>query len=371
MHNAQCTIALTGNDTKAQPNCALCIMHCALQGYSLADYPVCASQREAWAQSRPLAGLTVLDATPIFRNTLAKHCALMAAGAHLIVGRAEGFPCDDNIVALLRDAGVQVVSSRQAQSMDVDVVLDCAASFRHWHARVGVVELTRSGVPYYEASRQRVFVADGGRIKRIETMLGTGESYFRAMAALGYDSWQGRKLVIFGSGKVGIGLLTYAVRHGVRATVVTMPHTVTDVVRSMAAEVVDARDAAAVAQAVTDAYAVVTATGVANAAAHPLVTEALLHSQALLANMGVEDEYGAAMPRTRLLNDGNTLNFMLEEPTHMRYIDATLGLHNEGALYLLQHPDAQGMILPPTEMEERLLNITRTKGTIGEELNVI
>ena len=111
-----------------------------------------------------------------------------------------------------------------------------------------------------------MYVADSGRIKRIETCLGTGESYFRAMAQLGYSKWQGKSVVIFGSGKVGSGLITYAHRYGSRITVVTRPGEITDRIRVLCDVVIDASDGIAIAEAVSQANAVVTATGVPGAA---------------------------------------------------------------------------------------------------------
>ena len=337
--------------------------------YAESDYPVCLSQRKAWSVTRPFARLTVLDATPIFRNTLVKHRALLAGGARLIVGQPLGIPCDPAIMDLLRRSGIAVVSPSDPQPEPVDVVLDCAASFLHWRPRLGAVELTRSGVPKYDANGMPVFVADSSRIKKIETCLGTGESFFRAMHQLGYTDWKGKKLVIFGSGKVGTGLLSYAVLSGARATVVTEPSSVTDFVREKATEIVACQDVQAVARTLLDAHAVVTATGVADALSHPIVTQALLQSDALLANMGVEDEYGNGIPTQRVLSDKRPLNFILDEPTHLRYIDATMGLHNEGINYLLAHPTERGLVEPPLALEEQLLGITRRDGTIGDEVD--
>ena len=338
--------------------------------YQPQDYPVCHHQRQEWGKARPFAGLTVLDVTPIFRNTLVKHRALIEGGARLIVGRNVNLPADEQIVELLRNSGIEVVESGDVPR-EVDVVLDCAASFSHWHARLGYVELTRSGVPKYEGKDAPVFVADSGRIKKIETCLGTGESYFRTMAHIGHTQWQGKKIVIFGSGKVGTGLLTYAYHYGAVPTVVTMPKSVTEPARRMAHEIIDCRNHDAVAAALADAYAVVTATGIAGALSHPVVTRALIESPAILANMGVEDEYGEAMPASRVLNGKRVFNFILDEPTHMKYIDATMGLHNEGINYLLAHPEERHLIEPPAELESRLLEITRKHGTITQELDLI
>ena len=211
-------------------------------------------------------------------------------------------------------------------------------------------------------------MADSGRIKRIETMLGTGESYFRAMAQFGYAKWKDRRLVVFGSGKVGSGIVLYAHRHGARISIVTEPQTLSAAIRKLADEVIDCRDASAVGHAVREAYAVVTATGHKGAFQECCPEEAWRRSEALMANMGVEDEFGPGIPPERVLNEKKTLNFILEEPTHLKYIDATLALHNEGALCLATRPEARGLLAPAPETENRLLQVSIREGVAGEEI---
>ncbi|MCF0168388.1 MAG: adenosylhomocysteinase, partial [Bacteroidales bacterium] len=93
--------------------------------YREEEYPVCLAQAREWSVSRPLEGLTVLDVTPIYRNTLVKHLALLAAGAKLMVGRSALIPGDEKIVKLLEENGIKVISSDSPQSEDVDIILDC------------------------------------------------------------------------------------------------------------------------------------------------------------------------------------------------------------------------------------------------------
>lgn len=194
------------------------------QTYASNEYPVLLHQYGTWKSTRPLAGLRILDATPVFENTLAKHAVLLAAGAELTVGIDDVMPRNNEVVRYLRDTGVPVMEPRDIESLEAfDLVLDCAAAFAELKPSIGFVELTRSGVSKYAGKTCPVYVADSGRIKRIETCLGTGESYFRAMTQLGHGDWQGKSIVIFGSGKVGSGLITYAHRYGCRVTVVTPP----------------------------------------------------------------------------------------------------------------------------------------------------
>ncbi len=350
-------------------------IHAWLQSvYAECEYPALSEQASSWAVVRPLEGLAVLDATPVYRNTLQKHLALIAAGAHLSVGISSVMAHDPQVVDRLRACGIPVYSADTVSSMPkFDLILDCAGSFSSISPRIGYVELTRSGADAYRKQGKPVFFADGGKIKRIETCLGTGESYFRAMRQLGYAEWAGKRLLVFGSGKVGTGILYYARKAGARATVITDPSTLHPSLLSYVENVVDYRDIPSVCAALEHAYAVVTATGVRHALAQ-IPREALLQSGALLTNMGVEDEYGPHIPENAVLNRKRTINFLLEEPTHLKYIDATMALHNAGAVYLAEHEaDFTGyaFLNPPVEMESEILAVTRSKGIISEELSII
>ena len=375
--------------------------------YSGPEYPVLGAFSREWAFSRPFEGLRVLAATPVFRNTLLQYRALLAGGANLVVGIAgsgkdcagadaagAAMPCDLGIVDVLRENGIPVIGVQEALEMEAagcgfDLILDCAGQFSACHPRFGFVELTRSGVQFYENCEHPVYVADSGIVKRIETCLGTGEGYVRALSQLGYDycldsgaDGAGKKFVVFGSGKVGQGIVLQLLRSGANVQVVT------DCSRGSNAfldangvPVTDCNDLDGVAALVRDADFVVTATGVKGALDRPQIVEALLASDAVLANMGVEDEYGPGVPATRVLAEKKPLNFILEEPTHLKYIDASLALH--AALGELLVREAAGVssqesasaankkagpLDPPSELEQRILSMTMQDGLIGAEI---
>lgn len=372
--------------------------------YEKNEYPALAALESEWTHTRPFDGLRVLVATPIYRNTMTEYRALVAGGADILVGLS-GMN-DPDVVDFMREWGVPVVTPAEmledeSRGEFVDLVLDCAGPFAVLHPKIGFVELTRSGVHYYKNAEKPVYVADSGIVKRIETSLGTGDGYFRALEKLGYGGdFEGKKLLVFGSGKVGSGIALQGVRRGCNVTVVTdlkrgqsqpaAPETMpagdfSAVLEQNDVAVVDCHDYAAVASLIENSDFVVTATGVKNALAAPELTEALLSTKATLANMGVEDEYSEAVPAEKVLNDKGPLNFILEEPTHLKYIDTSLALHAALAERLVQEvatldetPDvasgdasaenSAGLRFPPQEIEQRLLTIAIQNGVIGPEI---
>ena len=404
--------------------------------YEKNEYPALAALESEWTCTRPFDGLRVLVATPIYRNTMTQYRALLAGGASILVGFS-GMN-DPEVVDFLKDWGIPVVTPAEMLEAEsrgefVDLVLDCAGPFAELHPKIGFVELTRSGVQYYKSAQKPVYVADSGIVKRIETSLGTGDGYFRALEKLGFGKnapdagenasgvgFEGKKLVVFGSGKVGSGIALQGVRRGCAVSVVTdlkrfanlenatgsaqssagsaagrsaansMPAgDFSAVLEQNGVNVVDCHDYPAVSALIENADFVVTATGVKNALAAPELTAALLSTKAILANMGVEDEYGEAIPAEKVLNAKGPLNFILEEPTHLKYIDTSLALHAALADLLVQESksatlveratldkatenaaisDAVGLRFPPQELEQRLLSIAIQNGVIGPEI---
>ncbi len=340
------------------------------QRYDPDEYPVLLDQMAAWTVQKPFSGLRLLDATPVFINTLLKHLALIKAGATLYVGVSDTIAFDPKAKDLLQSAGIPLLHNKHA-AMDMDIILDCAAAFSQWNSNLGYVELTRSGYEQYKALNKRVFLADNGKIKLIETLLGTGESYFRAMKQLGYEQWKERRLVIFGSGKVGRGIAIHALKLGALVTVVSDAAQSDTGLPAVEADFISYTDRQAVGRAVKNAYAVVMATGRVASFQADCPPEAWQQSDALFANMGVEDEFGPSVPDARVLMQKKTLNFILDDPTRLCYIDATMALHNRGAEYLLRHPEAKAMIEPPADMEQDLLTICRRKSGITAEIDYL
>lgn len=334
--------------------------------YTPEEWPTLLWQAEEWSQSRPLEGLRVLDGTPLYRNTLGKFMALLAAGAEVWVPERPGMPYDAAIMQMLPELGIR----KAPRSMDdFDMVLDCSGQFCELHPRLGFAELTRTGVHRYVHPHHPVILADSGRIKRIETVLGTGESFFRALAQLGHTDLAGKPLLIVGFGKVGRGVLYYALKNKMLVCVADVVDKSAELPGNVA--FIDANDADTLNAAIAASWCTVTVTGHIAALRRVLRPSVVVPSPALLANLGVEDEYGAVIPENRVLNQKKPLNFMLEEPTSMRFIETTMALHNACALELLTADLPHSCLLPPPDVEERLLNVACSRGLIGEDIHLL
>ena len=359
--------------------------------YEPKEYPALALLLNEWERTKPFDGLRVLAATPIFRNTMVQYMALLAGGAILSVGRSLGkgsaaMPFDSEVVEYVRDCGVPVVTDEDLRKGltkdDFDLILDCAGQFSFCKPRYGFVELTRSGVQFFENSEAPVYVADSGIVKRIETILGTGDGYFRGLEYFRSRDFEGKNLVVFGSGKVGCGIALQGVQRGMNVRTVTdklnsgAGTDFSDVLTRNNVQIVDFRDETSVAVAIGSADYLVTATGKKNVLSESAVASLLSNDRLIVANMGVEDELGKGVSADRALNAKAPLNFVLEEPTHLKYIDASLALHaalgeqlladfrniKEGELPFSGPQD------PPMELEQRLILTSMQNGVIGDEI---
>ena len=86
-------------------------------------------------------------------------------------------------------------------------------------------------------------------------------------------------------------------------------------------------------------------------------------------NMSVEDEWGNTLPPERVLNRKQPLNFILPEPTLLRYIDPTLALHNHAALELILSEYLPGIRKADLKAEQEYWDVVEKNGMIAEELS--
>ena len=330
--------------------------------YRQEEYPALSAQTAFWQQTRPLEGVRILDATPLFANTLLKYVPLLAAGAELTAATHDGIPYDPAMLPLLNQWGLPHVHN--AGDGSYDCILDCGGVHAELNPKLGFGELTRSGFYHFSRTASPVILVDDSRIKTIETCLGTGDGFLRGMKQLGYNDFQNRKVLIFGFGKVGRGIAYYAAREGAEVIVADRPGVpVPEYVKKISCE-----DRTAVREAVRNAWCVVTATGIRGAMCGNGAAEELLAGHQLVAAMGIEDEWCGTLPPERILNQGSPLNFLLTEPTRLRYIDPTMALSNAAALELKTHHFPPGIRKIDSAVEQHYWKIVESGELIAGEL---
>ena len=333
------------------------------QRYNVSEFPALNNQIKEWSDSRPLKNISVLDATPIFFNTGLKYLALLSAGAKLTVSAHKSLPKDDNAIAFFRECGINVIDKCNVSS-SFDCICDCAGMHKSFTSNYGVVELTGSGAHAYKNWSAPVFLADGGKVKVLETGLGTGNGLLRALLKMDIGSLVDRNVLIFGGGKVGSGVAVALSGAGAHCTIVDKKESVR--CRGDKVDIVDIKDFDDIAKKISEAWAIVTATGIKDAVEK--WKDNFLKSNAILMNIGVEDEYGIGIPESRVLNNKKPLNFILEEPTLLRYIDPTMALSNIGVVELLTGSYGNGLNMPPEHIEEQLLQLV-SFGNAAEEIS--
>ncbi len=301
--------------------------------------PFMHKQWQDWRDTQPLLGLKVLHHVPVVPNTLLKIACLVAAGAEVVVTNPSFLPANLAAVNALAADGVTYVSDlNQLRGVEFDIYFDCCAELYQALGRpkIGAIELTASGHQYYCAQQLDfpVVSVDQTLTKQLETLFGSAVSAQTSIAQLtGLDvakqSW-----LIIGFGKIGRGLGYFCVKHGAPVTIVDINPAARLAAQILGINAIDPADLVAMQAAFAAADIVITATGqTAAVAAYPKEWFA----GKVLANMGVSDEYGEHFSKTEVLNQKLPVNFVLDDPTPMEFIDPEFFAHNIAALELLKH----------------------------------
>lgn len=315
--------------------------------FSPADYPCLHDQLKRFDREKPLSGKSVLYASPLTINTLVALMPMLAGGARLTISWPDIVPVYQPALALMRSLGIECMENVPVDR-EFDVILDCCGKHAGHHAVSGYVELTRTGVEVYEQHPDLVCIdIDSSLIKQFETTLGTGDGLVRALRQEGFGQLQGKQTLLFGYGKVGKGICQHLLEEGGLVTVVEPRDdlNVPDGVGRLAS-----LDTESIIAQLHKCDFVVTATGVEAVIQNNYPLDEFIKSKAVLINMGAVDEYGPECPGSAVLNNKQCFNFILEEPTLMKFMDPIFTLFNESAVLLLNNHYEAGLYLPPDSL---------------------
>jgi adenosylhomocysteinase len=315
----------------------------------------------------------------LVRNSMAVAEALVAGGAELVLSDAHHSPAADAVMGELAGLGIPVLSVAEA-AQAADLFLDVNAVLGRVHPPRAAAEVTRTGILHYQTIDCPVISADDCRAKRIEGFFGTGDGFLRAWRQLRPDDPpEGKRVVQFGYGKIGRGVAFRCRAAGLEVTVAD----ISEVGRQRAAAegfpVLDAAPKAELQSTLKTADIIISVTGIPGVIGQTLPPEWLRAGEAVLVNLGAEDEYGAQFGESEILGGKQVpLNFHLAQPTLNRYVDAPLAAHALALEAWARQPEAypSGIHSLPEAMDRWLVTDWRRHWPdedltgIGEELGL-
>ncbi|MCJ7513954.1 MAG: NAD-binding protein [Anaerolineales bacterium] len=327
----------------------------------------------SWRLSRlrPFAGRTVVFGHLLVWNSLVVAEALWRGGARLVFSDAHASPATQPLTHHLRELGIRVWPVAEAVRRG-DLYLDVGAVLGRLRAPAAAAEVTRTGVLHYRSIPSPVVSADDCRAKLIEGFFGTGDSFLRA--------WQlfrpgepvaGRRLVLFGYGRIGRGVALRTRRAGMQVSVVDIRPSAC---RRAAAEgfaCMAVSEDRRLRRALAQAQVVVAVTGQPGALGRMLPPAWLRAGGPTLVNLGAEDEFGPEFAEEEILGGRAVpLNFHLEQPTLNRYVDPPLAAHLLALEAVVTQPGPAGVRALPPAMDDWILRTWRAAWP-GEDLGGI
>lgn len=325
-----------------------------LKKYTLNDFPCLYNQYKRYVENRPFEGLKILNSTPIFYNTLAKILPIVASGAKLSL-RVPTFinSCTDTI-KILKELDIKIIK-HEPKDYEFDVILDCVGENVNVATNLGNAELTKSGIEKYRKSNSYFVNIDDSDCKYIEDYYGTAESLLRALEKINIDI-QNKNIIIFGYGKVGSGIADLLASSGGNVFVVEKNQKIVNEIKH---ESILFTEHDKIYNFLSNADIVITATGVKDVISSNYKYEKFCRDRLILINMGAEDEFGRSFSGPEILNNKMPLNFILNEPTRLKFLDPTFALQNEAINFLKRHSrkDEERELRVPVHIESDIINI--------------
>lgn len=330
-------------------------------GTYVGDYPFLKDLGSEWARSKPLDGVRILHNIPLTRETMLKLEPLYLGGADVTVTHLDlpGLDAKQECVDLLDEAGAKIELDHRLIRGTFDVALDCCAqvpAMENVRIERGYVELTQSGTPVYSKLETGlpIYSLDLSKLKCLEGMFGTGEACVRAFKQFVTPDLRDRRIVLFGYGKVGRGIARYLAAEGVILTVVDVNDTYLGHAASAGFETTKSVRSPELLEAINGAFAVIFATGCPGLL-QSLYAPSQIDDDVLLVNMGADDEFGDDYPAARVVANKAPLNFLLDSPTTMFFIDPIFAAHNRCCENILAGGD-RGFTALPAELDLPFVN---------------
>jgi len=321
---------------------------------------------------QPYKGFTIAHNVPLTQTTLMKIACLKAAGADIVVTNPSFMTEDKDTIKVLANENVHYVPLEFVNG-EFDFLLDCGAELvDSCYARKGIVELTRTGAMRYQQHKEfnvPIVSVDDTRLKCLETCLGTGEGVYRAITQIANIVLTNKNILIFGYGKVGIGIAYYFSKITPNIIIAEADRERLTLIEQRGYQSVDAKQSQLIEHAAEASDLIITATGLKDIISDNYHSGAFKNK--LLANAGAEDEFGFAFEASEVLADKKPVNFILKEPTLMEFLDPIFYAHNIAIDDALNNKQTGFRALDQKADEEIVGQWAKHHGWTVEKLNTI
>lgn len=323
------------------------------------DFPLLTKQKEKLRKEKSLLGYSIIHNCPLFMNCICKIEPLLLSGANVTVTNPNFCSPDKTAVDLLKRAGVEVeLNKNNLKNSRFDFTLDTAADLKDIvNTTLGIVELTRTGAILYKEKKDiPILSVDNSRIKAIEDFYGTGESFIRALQFLTGKNVSDFSFLLFGFGKVGKGIAHHILKKTDNIYIVEKnPQVLKKALRKgLKGYLIDQKEDLESLLKMNKVDCVVTATGFENVISDHFSSDPFRGK--VLANMGAEDEFGYKFNKSQCLNQKMPINFALNDPTKMMYLDPSLYAHNLGIFLILDGKIGNGLHEIPKSIDQEIFN---------------
>ncbi|MBN1315205.1 MAG: NAD-binding protein [Anaerolineales bacterium] len=322
-----------------------------------ADMKVMQEVIERMGDEKPLKGSQIVVGHLLAINSLTMVEALYRGGADFSISVTREFVKKKDVGTLLDAHQVPILSPEQAARAG-DFFLDEAATLGKMRTPKGAAEITRTGDLAYQDIPCPTISVDMSKVKRFEDFYGTGDSFVRAWKYFKPDQpLAGKKLILFGYGKVGKGVASQARKERVDITVVDINPDVLARAEQDGFKAVNSQSKDdSLRDALATAEIIVGVTGIPGIVGKTVPPEWLLANKPSLVNMGY-DEFGPIGKEYVVGGGGAPYNLYLPRPSLNCYIDPALAAQVLAIETLIKNPEnfTVGVQALPDEIDNWIL----------------
>lgn len=324
--------------------------------YTTVDAPFMHAQFAQLVHDRPFNKMKVIHHFPLVTNTLLKIACLVAAGADVTVTNPNFLKAHRSALDALQADNINYCDDlNKLQGMHFDIFFDCGAEIYQTlgNPNLGAVELTATGDNFYRSAHVNfpVLSIDKTYTKQLETVFGCASNVAASVKKIIDVDITNKKWLLVGFGKIGRGLGFYCKHNGIEVIASDIDVAARATAEGLGISSVDPNNLEMFKDALQQIDVVITATGIANVMS---VYPKQWFANKILVNMGIADEFGPAFNINEIVNNKLPVNFVLHDPTPMKYIDPTFYAHNEAGLELLKE-QWQGIRSLSTEIDNSII----------------